>query len=101
MGQLLVTLTVPSHGSVNTGNSIPNGCAGVIAVLDSEAAGYNFRTGTGNVIALSTDFSQLGPASLQIPLVTGTGQVQTVAFYNGGAGGTVKVYAACDGKVQD
>jgi hypothetical protein len=42
---------------------------------------------------LSTDINQVGPATIQIAVnKTNGGTAQTIAFYNGSSGGTVKIY---------
>lgn len=105
-GNLLGNIIVPAAGSQNNKQtavpfSIPVGTPYIIAVIDGEASGYSFRTGTSTTIAATnTDFNQVGPASIQIPLPTNTGVAATCAFYNNGAGGTVKVYAS-DSIIQD
>lgn len=94
----LGSIVVPAAGSQNNKNtavpfSIPFNCSRVLCVIDSESSGYNFVTGTNNSLAATTnDFNQVGAASVQIPISTGTGSAQVLAIYNAGAGGTVKVY---------
>jgi hypothetical protein len=96
-GNLLGSIIVPAAGSQNNKNTavpftIPFGCKALIMVIDGEASGYSFRTGTGSgLAALSTDLNQVGPSTIQIPLVQGSGVEQVLAVYNGGAGGTVRV----------
>lgn len=104
-GNLLGTITIPATASRNNKTTavpftIPFGIPYILIVLPTGASGFSIRTGTGSSLtALSTDFNQAGPVSLQVPIDEGTGDEPVLAIYNHNAEANVTVYAA-DGKLQ-
>lgn len=103
-GVLLGVITIPAMSSRNNTTTsspfaIPFECLGIMVVLDDEASGYAVVTGTGSgLTALTTDFSQIGPTSLQFVLTPGS-TAPVVAIRSLGAGGTARIIRT-DGKIQ-
>lgn len=103
--QFLGNVVVPPSGSQNNlGTStpfhVPPFTNRLVLNIDGESSGYNFKTGpaSSSLASSSGESNQKGPANVQIPLPQ-DGREFGIAIFNGGAGGTVGVYAA-DGPLQ-